>query len=317
MTRFVLVRALTLALGWIVASLIIFVTLRLLPGDVAQVIAGTQATPERIAQLREQLGLDHPLPLQYLDWIGGVLRGDIGSSIVTGTPIAAEIAEKAQVTIPLTIGSLIVALLIAFPFGVFAALRHGQVSGRFVSMLGVVAAAVPIVWAGLLGIVLFSTWLGWLPAQGFPRDGWDDPVMALRALTLPILTIGVIEGAILLRFVRSATLDALGAEHVRTARAQGLTRVRALLSHGLPGVGLSIVSMLGVQVAGLLVGAVVVEQLFNLPGLGRMLVSDVSNRDLIKVQSTLLVLTGVVLAIGALVDIVHRAIDPRLRGAAS
>ena len=317
MTRFLVVRALTLVLGWTLASLIIFVTLRLLPGDVAQVIAGTQATPERIAELRAQLGLDHPLPLQYLDWIGGVLQGDIGTSIVTGTPIGGELLEKAQVTIPLTIGSLVFGLLLAFPFGVLAALRHGRVSGRLISALSVVAAAVPVVWAGLLGIVLFSTWLGWLPAQGFPRDGWDDPAQALRSLVLPILTIGLIEGAILFRFVRSATLDALGAEHVRTARAQGLTRVRALISHGLPGVGLSIVSMLGIQVAGLLVGAVVVEQLFSLPGLGRMLVSDVGNRDLVKVQSTLLVLTGVVLAIGALVDVVHRAIDPRLRNATS
>lgn len=317
MTRFVVVRALTLALGWILASLIIFVTLRLLPGDVAQVIAGTQATPERILQLRAQLGLDQPLALQYVDWIGGVLRGDLGTSIVTGTSIGAEVFEKAQVTIPLTIGALVVALLLAFPLGVFAALRHGRVSGHLVSTLGIIAAAVPVVWAGLLGIVLFSTWLGWLPAQGFPRDGWADPVLALRALILPILTIGLVEGAILFRFVRSATLEALNAEHVRTARAQGLTRVRALLTHGLPGVGLSIVSILGVQIAGLLVGAVVIEQLFSLPGLGRMLVSDVGNRDLIKVQSTLLVLTGVVLAIGALVDVAHRAIDPRLRGAAS
>lgn len=316
MTRFVLVRALTLALGLVLASLIIFITLRLLPGDVAQVIAGTQATPERVALLRAQLGLDQPLSRQYFDWIGGVLGGNIGTSIVTGTPIGSELVEKAQVTIPLTIGALVLGLLMAFPLGVLAALRHGYVSGRVVSGLGVVAAAVPAVWAGLLGIVVFSSWLGWLPAQGFPRDGWADPWLAIRALTLPIFTIGLIEGAVLFRFVRSATLDALQAEHVRTARSQGLTRVRALLAHGLPGVGLSIVSIIGVQVAGLLVGAVVIEQLFSLPGLGRMLVADVGNRDLVKVQSTLLVLTGVVLLIGALVDVAHRAIDPRLRSVA-
>ncbi|MFT4232369.1 MAG: ABC transporter permease [Leucobacter sp.] len=317
MTRFLLIRAATLALGWALASLVIFATLRLLPGDVAQVIGGTRASPERIAQLREQLGLDRPLPAQYLDWIGGVLRLDLGESVLTGTPVASELAQKAEVTLPLTLLSLLVALLVALPLGVFAAYRHGTPASRVVSMAGLAAAAIPVVWAGLLGTIVFSTWLGWLPSQGFPRGGWDDPLRALRCLVLPALTIGLIEGAVLFRFVRSAALGAVDADHVRTAMSQGMTRLRALLSHGLPGVGLSIVSILGLQAAALIVGAVVVEQLFSLPGLGSMLVSDVSVRDLPKVQSTLLVLTGVILVIGALVDVVHRLIDPRLRGGES
>lgn len=314
MTRFLLVRAGTLALGWVLASLIIFATLRLLPGDVAQVIGGTQASPERIAQLREQLGLNRPLPLQYLDWIGGVLRFDLGDSVLTGTSVASELAQKSEVTLPLTLLSLLVALLVAFPLGVFAAYRHGTAVSRMVSVAGLVAAAVPVVWAGLLGMIVFSTWLGWLPSQGFPRGGWEDPLRALRSLALPALTIGLIEGAVLFRFVRSAALSAVDADHVRTAMSQGMTRLRALLTRGLPGVGLSIVSILGLQAAALIVGAVVVEQLFGLPGLGSMLVSDVSVRDLPKVQSTLLVLTGFILVIGAIVDVTHRLIDPRLRG---
>lgn len=313
MSRFLAVRALTLAAGLILASLIIFVSLRLLPGDVAQVIGGTTASPEQVEAIRVRLGLDRPLPLQYVDWLGGVFSGQLGNSVVSGTPIAAEIAQKAQVTVPLTLYSLLVALAVALPFGVFAAYRRRALASRALSVLGVVAAAVPAVWAGLIGIVLFSSWLGWLPAQGFPRSGWDDPVAAIRSLTLPALTIGLIEGAILFRFVKSATLSALGAEHVRTAMSRGYTRLGALVRHGLPGVGLSVVSMLGLQVAALLVGAVVIEQLFNLPGLGRMLVADVGNRDLIKVQSTLFVLTAVILALGALIDVVHRLIDPRLR----
>ncbi len=216
-------------------------------------------------------------------------------------------------TVPLTLYSLLIALAVALPLGVFAAYRRQAVASRALSVLGVVAAAVPAVWAGLIGIIVFSTWLGWLPAQGFPRDGWVDPLAAVRALTLPALTIGLIEGAILFRFVKSATLGALGAEHVRTAMSRGYTRLGALVRHGLPGVGLSVISMLGLQVAALLVGAVVIEQLFNLPGLGRMLVADVGKRDLIKVQSTLFVLTAIILALGALVDVVHRLIDPRLR----
>ncbi|MFC7765831.1 ABC transporter permease [Leucobacter soli] len=199
------------------------------------------------------------------------------------------------------------------PLGILTAYRRDALASRALSVLGVGAAAVPIVWAGLLGAIVFSGWLGWLPAQGFPRAGWADPLAALRALTLPALTIGLLVGAILFRFVRSATLGALHAEHVRTAMSQGRTRLGALVRHGLPGVGLSIVSLLGLQLAELLVGAVVVEQLFNLPGLGRMLVTDVGNRDLLKVQSTLFVLTAVILVLGALIDVLHRLIDPRLR----
>ena len=313
MSRFLAVRALTLVAGLFLASLIIFASLRLLPGDVAQVIGGTSASPEQVAAIRERLGLNLPLPVQFFDWIGGIFTGQLGNSIVSGTPIAAELAQKAQVTVPLTLYSLAIALVVALPLGIFAAYRRLALPSRLLSVFGVVAAAIPAVWAGLLGIVVFSTWLGWLPSQGFPRSGWEDPFAAIRSLTLPALTIGLIEAAILFRFVKSATLSALGAEHVRTAMSRGYTRFGALVRHGLPGVGLSVISMLGLQVAGLLVGAVVIEQLFSLPGLGRMLVVDVGQRDLIKVQSTLFVLTAVILALGALVDVAHRIIDPRLR----
>lgn len=313
MSRFLIVRALTLTAGLLLASLIIFAALRLLPGDIAQIIAGTSASPQRVEALREQLGLDQPLPLQFGQWIGGILTGDLGVSAMTGTSIAAEIAQKAQVTVPLVLLALCFALLISLPAGVYAAYRRRSVPSRVLSVLGIVAAAVPAVWAGLIGIIVLSLWLGWLPAQGFPRAGWSDPLAAIHSLVLPALTIGLIVGAVQFRFVRSATLSALDAEHVRTAMSQGRTRLGALIHHGLPGVGLSVVSILGVQLAELLVGAVVIEQLFNLPGLGRMLVSDVGNRDLLKVQSTLFVLTGVILVLGALIDVVHRLIDPRLR----
>lgn len=299
--------------GLLLSSLIIFLSLRLLPGDVAQIIGGTNASPEQIEALRDKLGLGAPLFVQYGNWIAGIFSGNLGNSVVSGTPIASEIAQKAQVTVPLTMYSLLIALAVALPLGVLAAYRRDAFTSRALSVLGVVAAAVPAVWAGLIAILVFSSWLGWLPSQGFPRSGWADPLAAIRALTLPALTIGLIEGAILFRFVKSATLSALGAEHVRTAMSRGHTRLGALLRHGLPGVGLSVVSMLGLQVAALLVGAVIIEQLFSLPGLGRMLVADVSNRDLIKVQSTLFVLTAVILLLGALIDVVHRLIDPRLR----
>ncbi|MGB4777279.1 ABC transporter permease [Microbacterium sp.] len=315
MIRYALTRLALLALGLFVASALIFLTLRILPGDVAQLIAGMNATPQQIEAIRERLGLSEPLAVQYLSWIGGILRGDLGTSLLTGDSVASELLEKGQVTIPLGLMAMTVALLIALPFGVISAMRRGRPAGTALSVGAQTLAAVPVVWAGMMLVLVFAVWLGWLPAQGFPRGGWTDPGLAVRSLLLPAITIGVIEGAMLLRFVRSATLQATGQDFVRTAAAKGLTRSQALVRHGLPTVGLSIITVLGLQVAGIIVGAVVIEQLFGLPGIGRMLVADVGNRDLPKVQGELLVLTGFVLVVGFVVDLVHRVIDPRQREA--
>ncbi|GAA3038504.1 ABC transporter permease [Microbacterium dextranolyticum] len=315
MIRYALTRLALLVLGLFVASALIFLTLRILPGDVAQLIAGLNATPEQVEAIREHLGLSDPLPVQYAAWISGVLHGDLGTSLLTGSSVAGELAQKAQVTIPLGLMAMTVAILVALPFGVISAMRRGHADGTALSIGAQTVAAVPVVWAGMMLVVVFAVWLGWLPAQGFPRGGWTDPGAAVRALLLPAVTIGVVEGAMLMRFVRSATLQATGQDFVRTAAAKGLTRTQALLRHGLPTVGLSIITVLGLQVAGIIVGAVVIEQLFSLPGIGRMLVADVGNRDLPKVQGELLVLTGFVLVVGFVVDLVHRVIDPRQREA--
>jgi peptide/nickel transport system permease protein len=313
--RYTLTRTALLLLGLLVASVLIFLTLRVLPGDIAQLIAGTNSTPEQIEAIRERLGLNQPLALQYLEWIGGVFRGELGSSLLTGSSVTSELAEKAQVTVPLGIMALTIALLFSLPLGVISAMRRGRSAGTALSVGAQGLAAVPVVWAGMMLVVVFAVWLGWLPAQGFPRAGWADPAAAFRALLLPALTIGIVEGAMLMRFVRSATMQAVGQDYVRTAAAKGLTRNAALIRHGLPNVGLSVITVLGLQVAGIIVGAVVIEQLFSLPGIGRMLVADVSARDLPKVQGELLVLTGFVLVVGFVVDLVHRVIDPRQREA--
>ena len=315
MIRYALTRLALLLLGLFVASALIFLTLRVLPGDVAQLIAGVNATPEQLAAIRERLGLDEPLWSQYGAWLGGILTGDLGSSQLTGKPVIDELVEKAEVTVPLGLLAMTVAMLIALPFGVLSAMRRGRFEGTALNVGAQAVAAVPVVWAGMMLVIVFAVWLGWFPAQGFPRVGWAEPAQALRSLLLPAITIGVIEGAMLLRFVRSATLQAVGQDYVRTAAAKGLTRTQALLRHGLPNVGLSIITVLGLQVAGIIVGAVVIEQLFGLPGIGRMLVADVGNRDLPKVQGELLVLTGFVLVVGFVVDLVHRVIDPRQREA--
>ncbi|MGB4135739.1 MAG: ABC transporter permease [Microbacterium sp.] len=315
MLRYTLTRGVLLIAGLLVSSVVIFLTLRVFPGDVAQVLAGTQASPAQVQAIREAMGLDRPLPVQYVDWIGGVLRGDLGTSQLSGSSVGAELLEKAQVTGPLAVMSMTVAALIAVPFGILAALLRGRRAGTAMNVAAQAVAAIPVIWAGMMLVVVFAHWLGWLPAQGFPRTGWATPAQAFGALLLPALTIGLVEGAMLMRFVRSATLQAAGQDFVRTAAAKGLTRRRALILHGIPAVGLSIVTVLGVQVAGIIVGTVVIEQLFTLPGIGRMLVTDVGTRDLVKVQSELLVLTGFVLVIGFLVDLVHRTIDPRQREA--
>lgn len=315
MIRYALNRLGLLIAGLLTASVLIFATLRVFPGDIAQLIAGTNSTPEQVAAISERLGLDRPLPVQYLEWISGLVTGDLGASLLTGTPVMDELVQKAQVTVPLGLMSMAIALVVALPFGVLSALRRDRADGTLLSVGAQTLAAVPVVWAGMMLVVVFAVWLGWLPAQGFPRGGWTDPARAFQSLLLPALTIGIVEGAMLMRFVRSATLQAVGQDYVRTAAAKGLTRTRALVRHGLPAVGLSIITVLGLQVAGIIVGAVVIEELFGLPGIGRMLVADVGNRDLVKVQSELLVLTGMVLLIGFLVDLFHRIVDPRQREA--
>lgn len=315
MFRYALTRGVLLIAGLLVASVLIFLTLRVFPGDVAQLIAGTQASREQVEALREAMGLNQPILVQYADWIGGILRGDLGTSQLSGASVSAELAEKARVTLPLGLMAMAIALVIAVPFGIVSAILRGRAVGTAMSVTAQAVAAVPVVWAGMMLVVVFAHGLGWLPAQGFPRGGWSTPLLAIESLLLPALTIGVVEGAMLMRFVRSATLQAAGQDFVRTAAAKGLTRRQALIRHGIPAVGLSIVTVLGLQVAGIVVGSVVIEQLFTLPGIGRMLVADVGTRDLVKVQSELLVLTGFVLVIGFLVDLVHHAIDPRQREA--
>jgi peptide/nickel transport system permease protein len=310
---FALRRAGLFVLSLLAASVLIFALLRLLSGDIALVMAGTEATPDQVRQVRAELGTDRPLPAQYLDWIGGVATGDFGTSPLSGVSVTAELAAKLAVTAPLVLGSVLVAVVVAVPLGIVAAVRHRSRLGVAITALSQLGIAVPALWLGLVLAVVFAVWLRWLPAQGFPTAGWDRPGRAFSSLVLPSITLGLAEGAVLLRFVRSATLGVLHQDFLRTARATGLTRTGALLRHGLRNAALPVVSILGLQVAALLVGTVVVEAVFNLPGIGGMLLDDVGNRDLVKVQGEVLLITGAVLTIGFVIDLVHRLIDPRLR----
>lgn len=320
MVGYVTRRIALFAVGLLVVSLVVFAVLRVLPGDVAHVVGGTTATPDQLAAIRAAYGLGRPLPVQYLQWLTGIVHGDLGRSLLTDTPVATELWAKAQVTVPLATFGMLVAIVLGVPLGVWAGLRHEGRLGRAVAVVAQTAAAVPVVWAGLLLVVLLGQGVGLvglLPSQGFPRDGWADPAAALRALVLPALTIGVVEGAALARFTRSAVLEASGQDYLRTAAAAGLTRDQALLRHGLPNVSLSVLSVLGLQAASLVAGAVLVEALFVLPGLGTLLASDVGDRDLVAVQGEIFALTAAVLAVGLVVDVVHRFVDPRQRLAAT
>ncbi|MDR3359306.1 MAG: ABC transporter permease [Bifidobacteriaceae bacterium] len=316
MIRYICRRLALFALGLVVTSALVFFVLRVLPGDAAQVMGGIKATPEQLAQIRQNYGLNRPLVAQYWDWVSGLATGDLGSSLITGTPIAAEIGEKFQLTLPLTLACLAVSLGIGVPLGVASALAYPKRSGDAISWVAQAVAAVPVVWVGLLLVILLGEGAGWLealPSQGFPREAWADPVAAARCLALPALTVGLVEGAVILRYVRSALLEARGQDFVRTAAALGLTKGQALVRRGLPAASGAILSVIALQAASLLVGVVVVEALFALPGLGSMLADDVGNRDLVKVQSTVLVLVALVLVIGLALDIAARAIDPRQR----
>ncbi|MGW1035480.1 ABC transporter permease [Streptomyces antibioticus] len=313
MTLFLLRRAALLVVSLLAASVLVFLALRLLPGDVAQTIGGIKATPAQVAAVRHDLGLDRPLAAQYGDWIGGVVTGDFGRSVLDGTSVSGQLAEKFAVTGPLAAGAVVLALAFAVPLGTLAAVRRDSRLGSAVNAVGQLGIALPTLWTGLLLVVVFAVQVPWLPAQGFPVDGWAEPGQALRSLVLPWLTLALAEGAVLLRFVRSAVLDVLHQDWLRTARAKGRTRTGALLRHGLRNAAVPVVSVLGLQIAALVAGAVVVEQVFVLPGVGQMLITDVGNRDLDKVQGEILLLTAAVLVVGFLVDLAHRLIDPRLR----
>jgi peptide/nickel transport system permease protein len=313
MVAYVVRRTILLLVALVVASVVVFALLRLLPGDLAAVIAGPEAPPDRVEAIREQLGLDAPLVEQYLEWMGGVLEGDFGTSVLTGSSVTEELRSKLAITGPLVLASTVLSVLVAVPIGVHAAVRHRRVDGIAVSALSQLGIAVPTFLVGIVLVIVVSVNAGLLPPNGFPRSGWSEPAEAIRALVLPTITLAVSQAAVLVRFVRSSMLDVLHQDYLRTARAKGLTRNQAIVRHGLRNAAIPVVSILGVQVASLIAGIVVIERVFALPGIGQMLISDIGDRDLEKVQGTVLLIAAIVLVIGFLVDLAQRFIDPRLR----
>ena len=281
--RFVARRLLLFVAALTGLSILVFLALRVLPGDVAAVMAGTNATAARIAALRMEMGLDRPLPMQYADWLTGLLHGDLGVSAISGKSVALQVGVRSAVTFPLIVFSLAIALLIGLPLGCAAVITRNRRWRGLLHVIAIIGGAVPALWSGLLLILLFSRGsglLGLFPSQGFPNDGWASPRRALASLVLPALATGITAGAGIMRYTRAALGDAAQSQAVSMAMACGMTRKQALLRVGLRLSLPQLVSVIGLTFAQMVTGVMVIENLFALPGLGAMLVTDVGNRDL-------------------------------------
>ena len=309
----VLQRTLVLLASLVVSSVLVFAFMALLPGDPARVALGVNASDQAVAALRQDFGLDRSPVAQYAGWVGGLLRGNPGESYISRTLIGPQVADRLQVTLILVLVSMVIALVTAVPLGTLMAVRHRRLSGLLLSGISQVGVAVPAFLAGILMITVYAVRLGWLPANGWTPPA-QDPVMFARQLVLPALALGLVQGAVLTRYVRSAVLDVLREDYLRTARAKGLRPMPALVRHGLRNASVPIVTVLGLQLATLLIGAVVVERVFVIPGLGSLLLDAVANRDLIVVQDVVMLLVVAVLVVNFVVDLLYLALDPRLRG---
>ena len=311
MRRYVIRRLLSLGLSLLVASALIFSVVELVPGDPASFMLGTGAQPDTVAALRQQLGLDQPLPLRYAGWLGGVLTGDLGHSFTYKTPVAGMILDRIQVSLPLALMALALAMAIAFPIGMFAAARRGRPGDTLAMAATQIGISLPNFWFAMLLVLVFAVNLRLLPAGGFP--GWDHPGAALKSLILPAFALALPQAAILARVLRSALIDTLGQDYIRTARAKGLTAAQTLSRHALRNALIPVVTILGMQFSFLLAGAIIIENVFYLPGLGRLIFQAITQRDLIVVQGAVLVLVAAVIVVTFLVDLGYALIDPRLR----
>ena len=318
MAPFLLKRFATFIATLLVASLVVFAVLELLPGNAAQIILGDTATPESLAALEQRLGLDQPPLARYGQWIGGLARGHTAPSISYGTPTALLIAERLRVTLPLALMAMSLAVTLALALGLYAAARHnrlGDVSVMAASQFGI---AIPNFWFAILLILFFAVKLQWVSAGGFPGWSEDDgggSWEALKSLLLPALALALFQAAILARVTRSAVLEVMREDFVRTARAKGLSKRQALLGHVLRNAMIPVVTVMGLQFANLLTGTIVIENVFVLPGIGRLVFQAISNRDLVLVRDVVMLLAGMVVLVNFIVDVLYALIDPRLRRA--
>jgi len=308
---FVVGRFATLVLTLLSASLVVFLVLEVLPGDPAAIILGVNARPDTLAALHRQLGLDRPVWLRYATWIGHLAIGDFGTSYTYDVPVAGLIGQRVTVSLPLAVMAIVLSTALAIPVGVYAAARRGR--GGDVTAMGIaqVGVAVPNFWLGLLLILVFAVKLPWFPATGF--GGWDNGVWpGVHSLLLPALALALPQAAILARVTRSSVLETLSEDFVRTARAKGLSRRAALWRHAVPNALIPVVTIMGLQFSFLLAGTIIIENVFALPGLGRLIFQAIAARDLIVVQDLVVLLAGSVIVVNFLVDLTYAALDPRI-----
>ncbi|HZY16402.1 MAG TPA: ABC transporter permease [Ramlibacter sp.] len=312
MSLFLFKRLITLVATLIGTSVVVFLVLEILPGNAAQIIMGPDASPEAVVALAQKLGLDQPAAERYWHWIAGLLRGDLGLSYAYSTPVGELVLERLALTVPLALMAMLLTTVLALGAGIYAAARHNKLGDVGVMGLTQIGIAIPNFWFAILLILLFSVQLGWFSAGGFP--GWQDGILAgLRALLLPALSLAVVQSAILARFTRSAVLEVLREDFVRTARAKGLTQRATLWRHVLRNALIPVITVMGLQFAELLAGTIVVESVFYLPGLGRLIFQSISNRDLIVVRNCVMLLAGMVVIVNFFVDVLYSVIDPRVK----
>ena len=312
MLRYSLKRLLSLSLSLVVASIVIFFVIEIAPGDPASFMLGLNAQPDTVAALRAELGLDVPKIQRYGNWVGGMLAGDFGTSYTYRTPVAGMIGDRLWVSLPLALYALTLSTLIAFPAGIYAAARRGGPGDIAVMGATQLGVAVPNFWFAMMMVLIFAINLRWFSAGGFP--GWDKGFGGgIKALTLPALSLALPQAAILARVMRSSLLDVLSQDFMRTARAKGLTQRQALWRHGVRNAMIPVLTIIGLQFSFLLAGGIIIEQVFFLPGLGRLVFQSISQRDLIVVESVVMLLVFSVIVVNFLVDLAYAAVDPRLR----
>ena len=311
MFRYVLGRILSLIASLMVASMVIFGVIEVIPGDPASFMLGINAREDTLAALRSEMGLDQTLLVRYLDWASGLLVGDFGNSWTYKTPVSELVSDRIWVSLPLAIYALILSTLIAFPAGILAASRRGGASDATVMGATQLGVAIPNFWFAMIMVLIFAINLRWFSAGGFP--GWEDPLQGLKSLTLPAISLALPQAAILARIMRSSLLDILAEDFIRTARAKGLTRRQALWRHAVQNALIPVLTIIGLQFSFLLAGGIIIEQIFFLPGLGRRIFQAISARDLIVVESVVMLLVFTVIMVNFVVDLTYAIVDPRLR----
>ncbi len=312
MLRYTLKRLLSLFISLAVASLLIFFVIEIAPGDPASFMLGINAQPDTIAALRTELGLDVPKWQRYIAWASGMLTGDFGTSYTYRTPVAQMVADRMWVSLPLAIYALALSTIIAFPAGMYAASQRGQTGDVAVMGATQLGVAIPNFWFAMMLVLIFAINLRWFSAGGFA--GWDKGFGAVMwSLTLPAISLALPQAAILARVMRSALLDVMNEDFMRTARAKGLTSAQTLWRHGLRNALIPVLTIIGLQFSFLLAGGIIIEQVFYLPGLGRLVFQSISARDLIVVESVVMLLVFCVIVVNFAVDLAYALVDPRLR----